>query len=149
MEELNFPKYQFKVKAEGGRTQIFDVVRKKYVVLTPEEWVRQHAIHFLNIELGYPISLMKVERQLLLNHRQRRFDLVCYNATGAIILLAEFKQPQVCITQATFNQIAQYNFVLRTPFLWVSNGIGHYMAQINFSSEEIEFVTEIPHFSDQ
>lgn len=147
MIELNFPKYQFRLSKDTSHHYIFDEVRKKKIVLTPEEWVRQHAIRFLKEEKSYPHSLMKVERQLKLNGLTKRFDLVCFDTCGAPLLLAEFKQPNIEITQATFDQAARYNFIVHAPYVWVTNGLSHYMAEVDFEEEKVNFIKEIPPFS--
>ncbi len=147
MEQLNFPEYQFKVKSDTKGTQIFDIVRKKFVVLTPEEWVRQHAIHFLHLDKGYPLGLMGVEKEIKVNRLPKRFDLVCFDNLGAPSMVCEFKRPTVAISEATFMQVANYNVVLTAPYLYVTNGLKHYMAEIDFQQRKHHFLKEIPDYN--
>mgnify|MGYP002260423633 FL=1 len=122
MQELKFPSYAFRLKSSENKTLIFDIVRKKYVILTQEEWVRQHVVHFLLKEKNYPISLIAVEKQLKINARVKRTDIVVYNKLGTPELLIECKAPSVKITQTTFDQIARYNLTANSNFLMVTNG---------------------------
>jgi hypothetical protein len=144
MQELNFPHYSFRLKASENKTLIFDIVRKKYVVLTPEEWVRQHVIHFLHFEKKYPLSLMAVEKQLKINSLTRRTDLVIYNREGKPYIVVECKAPSVAISQATFDQIARYNLELEAHFLMVSNGLNHYHCIMDHANQSYVFLQELP-----
>ncbi|MFT7612970.1 MAG: type I site-specific restriction endonuclease [Parvicellaceae bacterium] len=146
MKKLNFPEYEFKVNRDAKGTQIFDIVRKKFVLLTPEEWVRQHAIHFLHLERGFPIGLMAVEKEIKVNNMKKRFDLVCYNTTGLPEMICEFKRPTVPIDESTFKQVANYNLILKAPLVYVTNGLSHFVAEINFSDKTHNFLLEIPDF---
>jgi hypothetical protein len=146
MQELNFPSYAFKLKSSENKTLIFDIVRKKYVILTPEEWVRQHVIHFLLKEKNYPISLIAVEKQLKINTRIKRTDIVVYNKQGTPELLIECKAPNVKITQTTFNQIARYNLTANSNYLMVTNGVAHYFCQIDTTKETYIFLEDIPSY---
>ncbi|KAA2217234.1 MULTISPECIES: type I restriction enzyme HsdR N-terminal domain-containing protein [Maribacter] len=147
MQPLNFPKYDFRFKNSQNSALIFDIVRKKFVVLTPEEWVRQHALMFLSIEKKYPLSHINVEKQILYNGLRKRYDIVVFNPNGSIHLLVECKAPHINISQTTFDQIAQYNFKLKASYLMVTNGLEHYMCQMNFKEEKYIFLKEIPEFS--
>ncbi|TLF44730.1 type I restriction enzyme HsdR N-terminal domain-containing protein [Maribacter aurantiacus] len=147
MQPLNFPKYDFRFKNSQNSALIFDIVRKKFVVLTPEEWVRQHALMFLSIEKKYPLSHINVEKQILYNGLRKRYDIVVFNPNGSIQLLVECKAPHINISQTTFDQIAQYNFKLKASYLMVTNGLEHYMCQMNFKEEKYIFLKEIPEFS--
>lgn len=147
MQPLNFPKYDFRFKNSQNSALIFDIVRKKFVVLTPEEWVRQHALMFLSIEKKYPLSHINVEKQILYNGLRKRYDIVVFNPNGSIHLLVECKAPHINISQTTFDQIAQYNFKLNASYLMVTNGLEHYMCQMNFQEEKYMFLKEIPEFS--
>lgn len=146
MLDLNLPKYDFKVKSEGGKKQIFDSVRKQFVVLTPEEWVRQHFIHFLHQEKGFPLSLMGVEYPLQYNGMNKRADIICFQKEGKPMLLVECKSANVAISQKVFDQIARYNFDLRVPFLVVTNGLQHFCCEINYEENSYRFLEEIPDF---
>jgi hypothetical protein len=144
MQELNFPHYSFRLKASENKTLIFDIVRKKYVVLTPEEWVRQHVIHFLHNEKKYPISLMTVEKQVKINSLTRRTDIVVYNREGNPSIIVECKAPSVPISQATFDQIARYNLKLEAQFLMVTNGLNHYHCIMDHENQSYLFLQELP-----
>ena len=146
MPHLNLPKVALKTKSVEGTTQVFGQVRKKYFVLTPEEWVRQHFIHYLNIEKNYPMGLMGVEKMIKYNSMQTRADIVLYNGEGKPNMIVECKAPKVKITQDTFNQIAKYNFQLKVDFLVVTNGIQHYCCQMDYEKNEITFLEDIPTF---
>ena len=146
MPQLNLPKVALKTKSVEGTIQVFDVIRKKYFVLTPEEWVRQHFIHYLNIEKNYPMGLMGVEKMIKYNSMQTRADIVLYNGEGKPNMIVECKAPKVKITQDTFNQIAKYNFQLKVDFLVVTNGIQHYCCQMDCEKNEITFLEDIPTF---
>lgn len=147
MQGLNFPQYHFRLKNTENRTYIFDVVRKKFVVLQPEEWVRQHVIHFLMETKGYPISLINVEKQLTINGLRKRYDIIVFNKDGAIDMLIECKAPQVEIDQKVFDQIAIYNLKVKSNYLMITNGINHYYCQINHDEEKYTFLKEIPDFN--
>ncbi|WP_317224539.1 type I restriction enzyme HsdR N-terminal domain-containing protein [Sphingobacterium rhinopitheci] len=128
---------------------VFDILRKKNLILTPEEWVRQHWIHCLHAHKSYPMSLMKTEGGLIMNDLQKRSDLLIYNNHGEKILLAEFKAPSVKITSSTFEQISNYNTVHKIPLLLVSNGIDHYYCKINFNLGTYEFISDLPIYNKQ
>ena|SRR5690606_17676834 len=141
---LNLPAYPSKITQKLGKFFIFDELRRKHLVLTPEEWVRQHWIHYLHTHKNYPKSLMKIEGGLKFNELQRRSDLLVYNNKGEKILLAEFKAPTVKITENTFRQIANYNSIHKIPLLLVSNGIKHYYCKIDFALGTFDFLAELP-----
>ncbi len=147
MHVLNFPGYNFRLKNSENKVHIFDVIRKKFVVLQPEEWVRQHVVHYLIEDKKYPKSLINVEKQLQINSRKKRYDIVVFNSDGSIHLLVECKAPEIGITQTTFNQIAMYNMELHASYLMVTNGIHHFYCKMNFSEEKYTFLTHIPDFS--
>lgn len=144
MQKLNFPEYQFRFKSNENKRLIFDEIRKKFVVLTPEEWVRQHSIRFLLSEKKYPASHISVEKQLKLHDTIKRYDIVIYNRDGGIQLIVECKAPNIKISQDTFDQIARYNFVLKADLLMVTNGLDHYFCKMNFEAEKYEFLKELP-----
>ena len=134
------------MKSEGEKTYIFDVVRKKYLLLTPEEWVRQNFIHYLNKEKKYPLGLMGVEQMVKYNSLKTRADIVMYNTEGKANIIVECKAPDVKITQDTFNQIAKYNSQLKVKYLLVTNGINHYCCEMNYEKNEIVFLEEVPNY---
>ena len=145
---LNLPSYPFKLVREKDKLIIFDEIRKKYLVLTPEEWVRQHWIQHLISTKGFPKTLIQSEGGLKLNSLQKRTDIVVFNSLGKRVLIAELKAPSVKITQATFDQIARYNIVHKVPYLLVSNGLQHFYCQINFEDESYIFLEDLPHYKE-
>ena len=147
MQPLNFPSYTFRVKNSENRPLIFDEIRKKFIVLTPEEWVRQHVVKFLIQEKNYPISHINVEKQITLNGLKKRYDIVVFKQDGKLDKLVECKAPEITISQNTFDQIAQYNFKLNANYLMVTNGLAHYYCQMDFVAEKYQFMQEIPDFS--
>ena len=145
---LNLPSYPFKIKHEAGVDFIFDDIRKKFLVLTPEEWVRQHMDQYLIREKGVPRSLVKLEGGMKLNALQKRTDLLIFSREGEPLLLVECKAPKVAVTQAVFDQIARYNMVHKAEWLIVSNGLDHYCCRINFEENSYAFVPDIPAYTD-
>lgn len=146
---LNLPPTSLKLSEVKGKVYVFDVLRKKNLLVTPEEWVRQHWIHFLKEYKSYPLSLMRTEGGLILNDLQKRSDLLIYNNRGEKVLLAEFKAPSVKITSRTFEQISNYNTVHKIPLLLVSNGIDHYFCKVNFEDGSYEFISDLPIYIHQ
>ena len=146
MQKLNLPAYEFRIKTEGAKKYIFDLVRRRFVLLTPEEWVRQHFIRYLIEEKKYPKSLMAVEKQITLNGKLFRFDLLVYRRTGQPLLIAEFKAPNVKITQETFDQVVRYNMALKVERVVVSNGKQHFVCEINYKENSYRFLKEVPEF---
>ncbi len=118
MQKLNLPQYKFNIKSKENKTLIFDEIRKKYIVLTPEEWVRQHFVCYLQHEKNYPISLISVEKQLIINNLKKRFDILVFNRNGQPKIIVECKAPSVKITQDTFDQIARYNLKLNADLFY-------------------------------
>ena len=144
MQQLNFPTYEFRFKNTQNQLYIFDVVRKKFVVLQPEEWVRQHMIRFLNKNKKYPISHINVEKKLMVNKISKRYDIVVFNPDGSIKLVVECKAPSIEINQETFDQIARYNYSLNAEYLTVTNGLRHIYYKIDKDLEKYIFLKEIP-----
>lgn len=147
MQALNFPNYSFRIKNSQNRPYIFDEIRKKFVALQPEEWVRQHVVHFLAYTKNFPKSLINVEKQLMVNQLKKRYDVVVFNPDGSIFLLVECKAPEIRIEQATFDQIARYNYQLRAKYLMVTNGLDHYYCEMDHVNEKYRFLKDIPDFS--
>ena len=147
MQALNFPAYQFKVKNSENKQYIFDVIRKKYVVLTPEEWVRKHVLHYLINDLKYPKSIIAVEKQLIVNNLRKRFDILIFNRNGLPEIIIECKSHEIRINQETFDQIARYNLELNAKYLMVSNGLDHYFCSLDHKNECYNFLKEIPNYS--
>jgi hypothetical protein len=148
MDKLNLPEYSFKISVADGQKRIFDPLRKKMIVLTPEEWVRQNFIQYLVIEKYYPVSLIKIEMGFKLNKRLRRSDILVYNRKGEPVLIVECKAPSVKISQSVFDQIARYNMSLKVEYLLVTNGIDHYCCRIDHESKTYHFLKEIPAYKD-
>ncbi|WP_298220973.1 type I restriction enzyme HsdR N-terminal domain-containing protein [Flavobacterium sp.] len=144
MQKLNFPTYQFRFKNSENKIAIFDELRKKFVILTPEEWVRQHVVQYLLTEKKYPKSWINVEKVLKINGLTKRYDIVVFNPDGSIFLLVECKAPEVKITQNTFDQIARYNLTMKAQYLMLTNGQNHYFCQMNFEQEQYQFLKELP-----
>ena len=143
------PEYAFRIKTEDGKTYIFDSIRKKFVVLTPEEWVRQNFIQYLKKEKKYPESLMAVEKQIKVNNNPRRFDLLVYTRNGQPYLIAEFKAPGVKITQEAFDQVVRYNLALKVDRVIVSNGLQHFACEINYQKNSYTFLYEVPEYCEK
>lgn len=144
---LNFPSYSFRFKNTQNKTAIFDVLRKKFVRLTPEEWVRQHVVHYLLQEKAYPKSLLNAEKQIKLHDRIKRYDAIAFWPDGRVNLVVECKAPSVKITQETFDQIARYNMALDATYLMVTNGLNHYFCQMDYQEKKYHFLTELPVYS--
>lgn len=145
---LNLPPHPFKLIEKEGTTYIFDGFRKKNLVLTPEEWVRQHFIQFLINQKQFPKALIQVEGGLTLNQLQKRTDIVVFNRAGEKIMVIECKAPSVKIKQAVFDQAARYNSVHKTKWLVVTNGLQHFFAEINHLEKKFKFVENLPNFDD-
>lgn len=146
MERLNLPPFDYKIKKNDANSLIFDVLRKKYVVLTPEEWVRQHFAHYLMQQLNYPKSLISIERGANYNRLQKRIDLCVYNNKGNPHLLVECKAAHVSITQEVVKQVSVYNQSLQAPFVVITNGLQHYCWHVNFETRSYTPLPDIPAF---
>ena len=146
MQKLNLPSYQFKLKSSENKQLIFDIIRKKYVVLTPEEWVRQNFIQYLIHKKNYPISLIASEKQLTINKLKKRFDILVFNSMGKPYIMVECKAPSIKISQDTFDQIARYNMAINATYLIVTNGLTHYICKMDSENKAYIFLKEIPAF---
>jgi hypothetical protein len=142
--KLNFPVYSFRFKNSENKVAIFDEIRKKFILLTPEEWVRQHTVQFLLQDKKFPKSYINVEKLIKINDLSKRYDVVVFQPNGEIFLLIECKAPEVPISQNTFDQIARYNLVLKAKYLMVTNGLNHYFCQMDFENEKYLFLNELP-----
>ena len=149
MQKLNFPTYSFRFKNSENKVSIFDEIRKKFILLTPEEWVRQHVVQFLLQDKKYPKSYINVEKLIKINNLSKRYDGVVFQPNGEIFLLIECKAPEVPISQQTFDQIARYNLVMKAKYLMVTNGLNHYFCQMDFENEKYVFLKELPEYSNQ
>lgn len=148
MQKLNFPEYEFKIIEKNGEKLIFDEVRKKYIKLQPEEWIRQNLIKFLSTEYNYPISLMSVEKGHKLNSKLQRSDLILYNKKAQPIMMIECKAANISINQDTFNQAARYNLRYNAEYILVSNGLKHYCCKFDSDNNKFVFLKTIPNFKD-
>jgi hypothetical protein len=148
MIRLNLPTYDFRIMQEGESAKIWDEFRKKYVALTPEEWVRQHIIRYLAEDKHYPRSLIMIESGLKVNRLFRRVDALVYDRGGTPIMLIECKSAGVKVTQEVFDQIARYNIPLRVPYLLVTNGLKHFCCRIDYDSGSYMFLKDIPDYQN-
>ena len=146
MQPLNFPHFDFKLLEINNRQEIYDPVRRKYVTLTPEEWVRQHLIAFLIQVKGYPISIIGVEKQLMLNKKPKRFDLVVFSRNAQPYILVECKAPGVQITEKAFDQAARYNMLLKAEYFLITNGLEHYPCRLDYENKRYIFIEDVPDF---
>jgi hypothetical protein len=147
MRELQLPPYPFKLKTVNQQTQIFDEVRKRWYLCTPEEWVRQHLVMFLHQHFAYPLGLFALEKSLKFNGMLRRTDILMYNAGGEAKLLVECKAPEIALTQSVLDQAARYNMSLGVPFVMISNGLEHYCLAVS-KENKVQYLDRIPHFSE-
>ncbi|MDR1155468.1 MAG: type I restriction enzyme HsdR N-terminal domain-containing protein [Bacteroidales bacterium] len=148
MTTLNFPSYEVRTKAEGKRMLIFDRIRKKYVALTPEEWVRQHLINYLVSEKGYPATLISVEMPLKYVRVDKRSDVLVNDRNGQPLMLIECKAPEVALTQKVFEQIAVYNLTIQAPCLMLTNGLQHYCLAAATERSPACFLDKTPAYGD-
>jgi|TARA_B100000073_G_scaffold319042_1_gene297633 hypothetical protein len=146
MLKLSFPNYEFRLKKIDEKRFIFDEIRKKYIELTAEEWVRQNCIKFLINEKKYKSQLIAVEKKIILNNLTKRFDIIAYDNNGDPNLLVECKAPNIAIKQETFDQILSYNRVINSKYLMITNGIIHYYCKIDNIDNKINFLKDIPNY---
>ena len=147
MTNLNLPKYSFRIKNKENKLYIFDRIRKKDLVLTDEEWVRQNFVSFLHEDKKYPLSLIAIEKQCLVNELTKRTDILVFDKTGAPHIIVECKAMHVKISQDVFDQIARYNMTLKAKYLVVTNGLEHYYCQMNHDLKQYDFLKELPNYS--
>ncbi|MCX6245270.1 MAG: type I restriction enzyme HsdR N-terminal domain-containing protein [Bacteroidetes bacterium] len=148
MQTLNLPDAALRIRRKGEKTEVFDTIRKKFIALTPEEWVRQHFIHYLTGHRNVPHSLISVEASLKYNRLKKRSDIVVYGTDGTPRLIVECKAPEVPLTQAVFDQAAMYNMTLKVPYLAITNGMEHYICKIDHEKGKYFFLKECPDFSE-
>ena len=146
MVQLNFPAYQFRLKNSENKVSIFDRIRKKFIILTPEEWIRQHTIQYLIEEKKYPESHINVEKLIKVNNLNKRYDIIVFNSDGSILLIVECKSHLIKITQDVFDQIARYNMTLNATYLMITNGLHHYYCQMDYSAKQYTFLEDIPDY---
>jgi len=149
MQKLNLPDFTFRIKNSEKHTLIFDEFRKKDIVLTPEEWVRQHFVKFLVEYKKYPVSLIAIEKQLTINNLKKRTDILIFSSDGLPNIIVECKAPHIKITQDTFDQIARYNLKLKANYLIVTNGLEHYYCLLDHEQQSYIFLKEIPKYQKQ
>ncbi|WP_455127426.1 type I restriction enzyme HsdR N-terminal domain-containing protein [Prevotella veroralis] len=148
MVQLNLPPYQIRVKETGGRKQIFDILRRKYVALTPEEWVRQHFIHYLIEHKNYPAPLLANEVPLQIGEKRMRADSVLYDNQLHPRIIIEYKAPNITLTQKVFDQITVYNLLLHVDYLIVSNGMTTYICKMDYEKQTYKFLETIPNYEN-
>ncbi|MBR5653382.1 MAG: type I restriction enzyme HsdR N-terminal domain-containing protein [Prevotella sp.] len=148
MEPLNLPPYERKLKREDGKLFIFDNLRRRFVALTPEEWVRQHFVHYLTDHLGYPPTLLANEVELQLGTKKLRCDSVLYTQTLTPKMIVEYKAPNVALTKRVFDQISDYNLLLRVDYLIVSNGLRHICCKMDYEHHSYSFLETIPRYEN-
>lgn len=148
MFTLNLPKYGTKIIRRAGKINIWDDLRRRYVVLTPEEWVRQHFVHFLIEHKSYPAALLANEVSLQLNGMKRRCDTVLYDRNIRPRMIIEYKAPHVPVNQQVFDQICRYNLVLQVDYLIVSNGLSHYCCSLDYTTKSYTFISQIPDYKE-
>ena len=146
MLKLSFPNYEFRLKKIDEKRFIFDEIRKKYIELTAEEWVRQNCVRFLINEKKYKSQLIAVEKKIILNNLTKRFDIIAYDNNGDPNLLVECKAPNIAIRQETFDQILSYNRVINSKYLMITNGIINYYCKIDNIDNKINFLKDIPNY---
>jgi hypothetical protein len=147
MEQLNFKRYPFTFKNKENKRYIFDIIRKKEILLTPEEWVRQHCLRFLMEEKKYPIGLINVEKKIEIFGKQKRYDIVVYTKTGTVAVLVECKAPKIEINQGVFDQIALYNLSVDSTYLMVTNGLKHVYCQMDYQAQAYHFLQDLPSYT--
>lgn len=148
MTRLNLPPFEIKLRGTKAQPQIFDILRKKYIALTPEEWVRQHFVHFLVEHKGYPAALMANEIQLKVGEKTLRADSVLYSRDLKPRMIIEYKAPHIPITQKVFDQISIYNMPLHVDYLVVSNGLQHYICKMDYNDKKYLFLEDIPDYEE-
>ena len=148
MFRLNLPQYEINITEKDGKQLIFDFLRRKYVALTPEEWVRQHFTHYLVEHKGYPKGLLGNEIELHIGEKKLRCDSILYNKVAHPQMIIEYKAPTIQIQQKTFNQIAAYNLLLKVDYLIVSNGLQHYCCKMDYNNQKYLFLQDIPDYEN-
>ena len=148
MQELNLPRYEISVKRNGERLTIFDFLRRRHVALTPEEWVRQHFVHFLVEHKGYPKGLLANEVELSVGEKNLRCDSILYDPSLKPRMIVEYKAPSVVVTQKVFQQIATYNLLVHVDYLVVSNGLTHYCVKMDYDNQKYLFLDDIPDYKN-
>lgn len=147
-KKLAYPSYNFNTKNEKGVTYIFDEIRKKWLLLTPEEWVRQHIVFYLVDQKGFPASLIGIEKSIVINTRKKRFDIVCFNNRAEPILIVECKAPEIKLSRNTIEQVNRYNEVIGAAIMMITNGMDTFLMKKNSSNNIISYLNDIPHYQE-
>jgi hypothetical protein len=148
MNELNLPSFDVKIRGTREKPEIYDFLRRRYVALTPEEWVRQHFVHWLVDQKGYPKGLLGNEVALKCGDKTLRCDSILYNKEAQPLMIIEYKAPTVAVTQRVFSQISTYNLLLHVDYLLVSNGVQHYCCKMDYENQTYVFLNDIPTYSE-
>ena len=148
MNRLNLPSFDTKIIIRDGKRMIFDHLRRKYVALTPEEWVRQHFVHYLTHHLGYPETMLANEVELMVGHKRLRCDSILYGLQAEPRMIIEYKAPTIALSQKVFDQISIYNMLLHVDYLIVSNGIEHYCCKMDYEHQNYLFLEDIPRYEN-
>jgi hypothetical protein len=148
LKELNLPPYSFKITGETGSEMIFDPIRRKYVRLTPEEWVRQNFAQYLIREGHYPAGLMSIEAMFTMNKLKKRIDILIHDRMGQPVLLVECKAPDIPLNDKVFDQIVTYNMEFKVPYIVVTNGMNHFVCKIDHENKKYDFLLVIPLYED-
>lgn len=148
MVSLNLPSANFRIRNSNGISEIFDPLRRKFVALTNEEWVRQHLISFFLIHRSVPATMIASERGLMVNKLPKRFDLLIYSQTGKPAMIVECKAPTVKLDEEVLYQAARYNLSLQVPFLLISNGLKHVCLKVDYSTGELSALPDIPDYKE-
>lgn len=147
MDNLNLPPFDYQVRQTDDETFIFDIIRKKYLVLTPEEWVRQHFVHLMINQFNYPKSLISLETGHLYNQLHKRTDIIVYDRNAEPFLLIECKAASVELSQKTFEQVCVYNQTVKAPYICITNGIKTLCCEVNLTTNEVNYLKTLPKFN--
>jgi hypothetical protein len=148
MDKLSLPTFDFNIKESDGKTVIFDIIRKKYLVLTPEEWVRQHFVHYLINHLGYVKALISVEHGLKYNKRQKRTDIIVYDRDAQSLVLVECKAPEINLNHKVLEQAMMYNKIVKAAYIIVTNGIEHSCLKVDPDNKSVEYLNSLPFYNE-
>jgi hypothetical protein len=146
MFTIAFPEYNFRLKEENGKRFVFDIIRKKFVVITPEEWVRQHLLYYLTETLNYPRTYIAVEYALMLNGLKKRCDIVVFNRAHVPVFIIECKKPEIPLSQPVIDQAGRYNLKMKVPYVAISNGTDNMVAAVDFENNGFLFLNEYPDY---
>ncbi|MBR3088492.1 MAG: type I restriction enzyme HsdR N-terminal domain-containing protein [Prevotella sp.] len=148
MVDLTLPSFGIRIMEHGGKRVVFDPLRRRYVSLTPEEWVRQHFVNYLTAHLGYPMALLANEVELQVGQKRLRCDTVVYGKQAEPLMIVEYKAPHIPVTQKVFDQVSAYNLLLHVDYLLVSNGVEHYCCKMDYDNQKYLFLESIPTYEN-